>query len=394
MNRNIRVCARCTYDETVPRISFDDAGVCSYCDMHDKLSLEYPTGAEGERRLSDLVEEIKKAGVGKKYDCVVGVSGGCDSSYLLVRMVELGLRPLAAHFDNTWNSPIATQNIYRIVNKLGVDLHTVVVNNQEFDDILRSFLMAGVQDIEAPTDIGMAATMYKTAAMHRIKYIIEGHSFRTEGIAPLDWNYMDGRYIASVHRQFGKLPMRTYPNMTLFNFLDWTVARGIRRVRPLYFMDYDKEKVKARLSADYGWEWYGGHHLENRYTTFYHQYVLPRRWAKDLRQLGHAALVRSNQLGRDVALAELAEPSDLPEEALDLVKKRLGFSDADLDGVMTQPRKTWRDFPNYKKTFEQLRPLFAILVKSGRVPQSFYMKFCFPNEMGQDDEAAAAPKDA
>lgn len=394
MKRNIHVCARCTYDETVPRISFDAAGVCNYCDMHDKLSQEYPMGVEGGRRLSDLVAEIKKSGVGKKYDCVVGVSGGCDSSYLLVRMVELGLRPLAAHFDNTWNSPIATQNIYRIVNKLGVDLHTVVVNNREFDDILRSFLMAGVQDIEAPTDIGMAATMYKTAAMHGIKYIIEGHSFRTEGIAPLDWNYMDGRYIASVHREFGKLPMRTYPNMTLFNFLDWTVARGIRRVRPLYFMDYDKEKVKARLAAEYGWEWYGGHHLENRYTTFYHQYVLPRRWGKDLRQLGHAALVRSGQLERGAALADLAEPSDLPEDALDLVKKRLGFTDADLDRVMTQPRKTWRDFPNYKKTFERLRPLFAVLVKSGRVPQSFYMKFCFPNEMGQAGEATAASKDA
>lgn len=379
---NIQTCTRCTYDQTTPRISFDAEGVCNYCHLHDELSLQYPTGAEGQKKLEELAAEIKASASGKKYDCVVGVSGGCDSSYLLVRAVELGLRPLAVHFDNTWNSPIATQNIYRIVKKLGVELYTVVVDNREFDDILRAFLLAGVQDLDAATDIGLASVMYRAAAKHGLKYIIEGHSFRTEGIAPLDWNYMDGRYIASVHRQYGRLPMRTYPNMTLMNFMDWTVLRGIRRVRPLYYMDYDKDAVKKRLAAEYGWEWYGGHHLENRYTTFYISYALPRRWSVDLRQLGHAALVRSGQENRETSLSDLATPPGIPEEVLHLVKKRLGFSDEELDRVMSQPRRTWRDFPNYKKTFERLQPLFAQLVKRGRVPQSFYMKFCFPNELG------------
>jgi N-acetyl sugar amidotransferase len=389
---NIQVCSRCVYDETVPRIEFDDEGVCNYCHLHDDLDRQYPIGEEGERRLQELVAEIKASARGRKYDCVVGVSGGCDSSYLLVRMVELGLRPLAVHFDNTWNSPIATQNIYKVIEKLGVDLDTYVVDNREYDDILRSFMLSGAMDLEAPTDLGLAAVLYRTAHKHGLKYIIEGHSFRTEGVAPLGWVYMDGRYISSVHRQFGRRKMKTYPLMTLSKFIYWTVGLGIRRVRPLYYMRYDKEAVKKRLQAEYGWEWYGGHHLDNRFTAFYIQYALPRRWNTDLRYLGHAAHVRTGDMLREEALADLKKPADCPEEILRLVKKRFEFDDADFERVMTQPRRTWRDFPNYKRSFERLRPLFGVLVRLGRVPESFYLKFCFPNELGEAGEKVPDPR--
>jgi N-acetyl sugar amidotransferase len=383
MHANIQICARCSYDETVPRISFDSNGVCNYCHLHDELERQYPTGEEGERRLRASVAEIKASARSRKYDCVVGVSGGCDSSYLLVRMVELGLRPLAVHFDNTWNSPIATQNIHKLVEKLDVDLYTVVVDNREIDDIFRAFLLSGARDLDAPTDLALASVLYAAAERNGLKYIIEGHSFRTEGIAPLDWVYMDGRYIAAVHRQFGRRRMRTYPNMSLQQFVRWTALRGIRRIRPLYNMAYRKEEAKKRLAAEYGWEWYGGHHLENRFTAFCHLYAFPRRWRTDLRQLGHAALVRSGQLDRRQALNELSGPVDCPEELTNLVKKRLGFDDDELERAMMQPHRTWRDFPNYKRSFERLRPLFGFLVKRGRIPQSFYMKFCFPGELGR-----------
>ncbi len=381
---NLKTCTRCTYDEMVPRIEFDFDGVCNYCHIHDQLNAEYPTGAEGQAWLDSFAAKVKKEARGRKYDCVVGVSGGCDSSYLIVRMVELGLRPLAVHFDNTWNSPVSTQNIYNVLERLNVDLHTYVVDNREYDDILRSFILSGVKDIDAPTDLGLASVLYQTAEKHGIKYIIEGHSFRTEGIAPLDWIYMDGRYIGSVHKQFGRLPMKTYPNMSIAQFIRWTALRGIQRVRPLYYMDYDKEQVKRMLAEKYGWEWYGGHHLENRYTAFVHLYFLPRRWNADLRHLGHAATVRSGQMPREVALAELREDVDCPDDLLDMVRKRLGFSEESLEQAMQMPKKYWHDYPNYKKTFERLRPLFAMLVKSGKVPQSFYMKFCFPKQFGED----------
>lgn len=374
------------YDETVPRISFDDHGVCNYCHIHDDLDAKYPAGNEGKRHLEALAKKIKASAKGKKYDCVVGVSGGCDSSYLVLRLVELGLKPLAVHFDNTWNSEIATQNIYKVLEALGVDLYTYVVDSREYDDILRAFMLSGTKNLDAALDIGLASVLYATAEKHGLKYVVEGHSFRTEGIAPLDWSYMDGRYIAAVHRQYGSRSMKTYPNMSIWQFLRWTALRGIQRVRPLYNMEYPKEEVKAMLADQFGWQWYGGHHLENRFTAFFVNYVLPRRWRNDLRYLGHAALVRSGQLDRQAAIDELGQTVDCDPEIKKLVQKRLGFNDAELNRIMDLPHKTWRDFPNYKKTFERLRPLFALLVKTGRVPESFYMKFCFPNQLGEEGE--------
>jgi len=375
-------CRRCLYDLRIPGITFDDTGLCNYCTLHDEMDLQYPTGVEGERLLGQLVDEIKAAGKGKAYDCIVGVSGGCDSSYLVHQMVELGLRPLAVHFDNTWNSPIATSNIYTVLEALDVDLETYVVDNKEYDDIYRSFMLAGVRDIEAPTDIGFMGVLYRSAEKHGIRYIIEGHSFRTEGVSPLGWLYMDGRYIESVHKQFGQVPMSTYPNMPFRQFVKWAAFSGIRRIRPLYYLDYHKEPTKKFLSDTFGWEWYGGHHLENRFTAFYHSYFLPQRFDIDMRILGNAALVRSGQMTREEGERLLAEPPVCDPEILALVKKRLGFSDQEFEEVMTAPVHTYRDYPTYKKTFERLRPFFWALYKLDRVPKSFYVKFCQASSIG------------
>ncbi len=387
-----RICARCVYDERTPGISFDGDGVCNYCHQHDAMERQYPTGAEGERILQRIVARIREAGRGRKYDCVVGVSGGCDSSYMLYKMVEYGLRPLAVHFDNTWNSPIATTNIYNVLEKLGVELDTYVVNNREYDDIYRAFMLAGVKDVEAPTDIGLAATLYRSAEQHGVKYIIEGHSFRTEGIAPLGWIYMDGRYIASVHNAFGTRPMETYPNLWLKDFLRWAAVRNIRRIRPLYHMDYRKDEAKRFLASELNWEWYGGHHLENRFTAFWHTYFLPVRYGIDARQLGHAALVRSGQLDREAALADLQTPPEVDLDILALVKKRLRFSDEEFDAVMRLPHRHYSEFPTYKRTFERLRPLFWLLYRLDRVPKSFYMKFTRPDPSAALPDAVREPE--
>jgi len=375
---NLQICSRCVYDSEVPSITFDDKGVCNYCKMHDELDRRYPTGPEGEKILAGIAEEIKRAGKGKKYDCIVGVSGGCDSSYMLHKAIEMGLRPLAVHFDNTWNSPISTQNIYNVLDKLGVDLWTLVANNKEYEDIYRSFMLSGVQDVEAPTDIALTTTLYMAAEKFGVQYILEGHSFRTEGISPLGWLYMDGKYIESVHKAYGRLPMKTYPNLTLGRFVRWTTLRNVKRIRPLWYLPYNKDDARKLLSEKYGWVWYGGHHLENRFTAFYHAYLMPRRFGVDQRALGHAASVRSGQLDRETALKQLAEPPHCPEDIVEMVKKRLGFTEQDFERVMALPRQSWHDFKTYKPVFERLRPFFWVLMKLNRVPESFYMKFCRP----------------
>lgn len=370
------ICTRCIYDETVPNISFDGEGVCNYCRQIEGLEQEYPTGAEGSARLQKLVDEMKAAGRGKKYDAVIGVSGGCDSSYLVHQMKEVyGLRLLAAHFDNTWNSTIATENIHNVLEKLGVDLFTIVVDNKEYDDIYRSFFKAGVKDIDCATDIALATTLYRAAEKFGIKYMIEGHSFRTEGVAPLGWVYMDGKYIQSVHKQFGKLPMKTFPNLWLHKQLQWMLFGRIKKIRPLYYMDYDKEAAKKLLSEKYGWQWYGGHHLENRFTAFAHSYFFPRRWDMDFRIAGYSAYCRNGWMTREEALRLMSEPPHLEAGLLEFLKKRLGFSEAEFEGLMTMPKKTYKDYTTYKKTFERMRPFFWLMYKLDLIPKSFYMKY-------------------
>lgn len=371
----VRRCTRCIYDEHTPRIVFDERGICNYCAMYDRLDAEHPTGEEGERRLQAIAAEIRRAGKGNKYDCIVGVSGGCDSSYTLHLAKRLGLRPLAVHFDNTWNSTTSTENIRNVLKALDVDLYTYVVDNEEYDDIYRSFLEAGVIDIEAPTDIGLAAVLYRAASKFGVRYTIEGHSFRTEGVSPLGWLYMDGKYIQSVHDRHGKLPMKTYPNLWMTSFLYWTAIRQIKKIRPLYYVDYHKEQAKELMTRELGWKWYGGHHLENRFTAFYHSYFIPQRWGLDFRVLGYAGLVRAGQMTREEGLAKLAQPPYLEPDLLQYVKKRLGYSDADFERVMTLPKRSFRDFETYKKTFERLKPLFRILADRDLVPKTFYMKF-------------------
>lgn len=371
-------CIRCLITLDVPGAALDDVGVCHYCRLHDAMESQYPTGDAGAARLEQLASRLKEAGRGKKYDCILGVSGGCDSSYLAHLMVQLGVRPLAVHFDNTWNSPIATSNIYAVLGALGVDLETYVVDNEEYDDIYRAFMLAGVKDVEAPTDIGFMGVLYRAAEKHGIRHIIEGHSFRTEGVSPLGWLYMDGGYVKDVHRRFGTVPMRTYPNMEFRQFVRWAALSRIERTRPLYFLDYQKEQTKQFLADTYGWQWYGGHHLENRFTAFYHSYLLPKRFGIDFRQIELSALVRSGQLAREEGAARLTEVRVPDPELLAMVKKRLGFSDTEFDEVMTSTHHTYREFKTYKRRFEHLRPFFWLLYKAGRVPKSFYVKFCRP----------------
>ncbi|MBU1097714.1 MAG: N-acetyl sugar amidotransferase [Bacteroidetes bacterium] len=372
-------CSRCLYDSGIPNIIFDSNGVCSLCKLSEKMEEEYPNDERGERILKDLAHKMKNAGRGKEYDCIVGVSGGCDSSFLLYKMVDLGLRPLAVHFDNTWNSRIATENIHRVTKKLDVDLFTIVVNNKEFDDIIRSFFYASVPDINITTDIALAATLYKAAEKFKVKYQIEGHSFRTEGVSPLGWTYMDARYIKSVLAEYGTYKIKTLPNLWMKDFLRWMLFLRIKKIRPLYYIDYQKEEVKKFLHDEFGWEWYGGHHLENKLSVFSHTYFFPRKVGIDQRANGFSALVRSNQMERDEAIRLLSSPPEYDQDTVDYFIKRMNITPEEFERVINLPMKTYRDFKTYKKYFELMRPFFWIMYKQGLVPKSFYVKYTAKN---------------
>ena len=377
-----KICSRCIYDERIPKITFDEKGVCNYCKMMDDLQDQYKTAtAEGEKEFFKIVEEVKKAGKGKKYDCVVGVSGGTDSSFMVVKVIEWGLRPLAVHYDNTWNTAIATENIRKVLGKLKIDLYTHVVDNKESDDIFKSFFKASVPDLDSPTDIALAEVLYRAADKYGVKYIFEGHSYKAEGVSPLGNNYIDGKYVKTVQRMFGTIPIKTFPNMDFMAFMKWILFKKIRKIRPLWYISYSKEAARDFLEKEFDWQYYGGHHLENRMTAFHHSYYNPVKFKKDQRNNSLSASVRAGLLDREEAIKIYNHPPPLDTELLAYFKKRLNLADIEFNEIMQRPPKSFRDYKTYKRRFEKLRPLFFILAKANLVPMSFYIKYTSKSEM-------------
>jgi len=373
----IKVCSRCIYDERVSSISFDENGICNYCHQVDKLNEEYGTGKKkGDYLINEIINTIKREGLNKKYDCIVGVSGGTDSSYLIYLAKKWGLRPLAVHFDNTWNTAIATMNIHKILDHLDIDLYTYVVDNKEMDDIIKSFILAGVAESEAPTDLGFACLLRIVARKYSIKYILEGHSFSEEGITPLGRNYFDGKYIKSIHTKFGKRKMKTYPLMTFNFFLRSIIFDRVKFIRPLWYISYSKEEARKFLNESFGWEYYGGHHLENRSAAFFHTIYLPGKFNSDFRNNTISSQVRLGKYSREHGWKIYNTAPKVEVELLNFVKKRLEISDKQFEKIMNKKPLSWKDYPTYKKRFERLKTLFYFLAKINLIPKSFYIKYC------------------
>lgn len=376
-NKKVKVCLNCIYDEDVDQITFDEFQKCNYCYQTERLKDEYGTGRKkGEILIKQIFDDIKKAGEGKKYDCVVGVSGGTDSSYLIYLTKKVGLKPLAVHYDNTWNTEIATMNIKKVLNKLNVDLYTKVINNKEMDDIYKSFFLAGVAEIDSATDLGYATALYQAAEKYKVKYILEGHSFVAEGITPIGKNYFDGRYIKSIHKIFGEKKMSSYPLMSIQKFLYWTLVKRIRKIRPFWYINYSKENAQSFLSRKFGWKNYGGHHLENKMTKFLHTVYAPEKFNSDFRNNTLSALVRNKKISRLKAWKLYNQPFKNTKSTIEYFKKRLNLSDTEYKKKMSEKPKFWFEYPTYKKTFEMLSPLFNIMQRINLVPKSFYMKYC------------------
>jgi N-acetyl sugar amidotransferase len=371
-----QVCTRCIMDDTVKGITFDKDGECPLCKIHDKLQKKYPLNKESDRELARLVEVIAKTGKGKKYDCIVGVSGGRDSTYTLYNTVKLGLKPLVVHFDNGWNSDIAVQNIKKITKQLGVDLYTHVADWEEFKDLQRAFLKASVSDAEVPTDWVIFSVLFKVAAAEKIKYIIHGHSFRTEGTTPLTWTYMDGRYVNQIHKKFGSGRAKSFPIMNLLEYLHYTLILGIKQIRILNYIQYDEKEVMDLITKEFSWRDYGGKHHESKYTAFFQGYILTRKFNIDKRKLHLSALIRSGQTSRENALIKVkSDPYSGGEELLDYCLKKLDFTLEEFNEIMREQPKSFLDYKSYYSFVKSMKGPIKWANKIGIVPDTVYMKY-------------------
>jgi N-acetyl sugar amidotransferase len=353
-------------DSTVPGVIFDEQGVCIYCKLHNILDAEYPQGDEGQQKLNQYVEQIKASGKNKRYDCVIGVSGGTDSIYLLYWAKQNGLRPLVVHFDNGWDSEIAVNNIQKALEKLDLDLQTYIVDWEEFKDVLVSFLKASFPWADAPTDLAINATLYRIAADEGLHYILNGSSFRTEGKMPAEWTYVDGRIVRYIQRKFGTKNIKSFPNLTMFDFIFYSVIKKIRILRPLNFLDYHKSKAREVLERELGWKYYGGHHYESIYTRFVYSFLLPQKFNINKKIITNSALVRSGELTRQQALDDLKQdpyPEDKVGEDVEYVIKKLGLTPNEFEEIMSLPPKNFRDYPSYYPLFEKLGPLVKMALK-------------------------------
>jgi N-acetyl sugar amidotransferase len=370
-----QICTRCILDTTVPEISFDSKGVCSFCKIHDSLEKTHPLHEEGKKYFTSLIEQIKKEGGNNAYDCIVGVSGGRDSTYTLYTAVEMGLRPLAVHFDNGWNSEIAVNNIKNATNKLDIDLHTVVADWEEFKDLQKSFLSASVSDAEVPTDYVIISVLMQTANKFHVRYIFNGHSFRTEGVAPIGWTYMDGKYIRSVHARFGKQKITSFPVMSLSELLYYTFIKRIRMIDVPEFIEYNQAVVDDVLKNKLGWNYYGGHHHENVFTEFFQSFYLPKKFDIDKRKLEYSALVRSGQMKREDALNEVQHPYSYNPEIIDYTLSKMGLSKEKFQEIMDAPRKSFKDYPTYYPIIKAARFPIGLACSLHLLPPVFYEKY-------------------
>ena len=326
-----------------PNISFDDQGVCNYVHEYRKAEQEGVFGGEeGRSKLETIVAEIKQKGKGKKYDCLIGVSGGVDSTYVAWLVKQHGLRPLAVHLDNGWNSELAVKNIENIISRLGIDLYTLVINWEEFRDIQLAYLKASVVDIEVVSDHAIFATMYKLAKEQNIGYIISGTNIVTEHIMPPTWLYhkMDFANLKDIHDKFGTVKLKTYPTFDFKKYVYYSAVLRLVPISILNYVPYNKHEVKEVIKRELGWKDYGGKHHESIFTKFYQAYILPEKFKIDKRKAHLSTLICSGQITKEQALEELKQPlypeADLQND-IEYVLKKFGLTRKEFDQIMQLP---------------------------------------------------------
>lgn len=366
-----KVCTQCVMDITDPDITFNEQGVCNHCQMYEERKLSKQIKPELRAEMLDkLVHDIKAKGKGKEYDCIIGVSGGVDSTYVAYLTKSLGLRPLAIHFDNGWNSELAVSNIEKTLKILGIDLYTYVIDWEMFRELQIAFLKASTPDGEIPTDHAINGLLWKEAEKRGIKYIINGMNFATEAAAVTSWAYghSDWKYIKGINKKFGKnKKLVNYPHFSLFDLFKYSVIKGIRVVSILNYIDFNKSEAMELLQNKLNWTYYGGKHYESVYTRFYQAYYLPQKFNIDKRKCHLSDLINAKQLTRNEALSQL-EHKDYKDEMFrddwKFVLKKLEFTQEEFEAIMQLPVKSYKDYPNnhdlvmrIKKNLNKLRKM-------------------------------------
>jgi len=347
-------------DTTDSRIRFDARGVCDHCiTFYRDIQPNWHTDERGRQSLEKIVQQIKAEGKKKDFDCIIGMSGGIDSSFLTyLAKEELGLRPLVFHVDAGWNSQIAVNNIEKLIDGLGLDLYTEVIDWEEIKDLQLAYFKAGVPNIDVPQDHAFFATMYKFASKYRIRHILTGGNYSTECVRnPVEWMYYqsDSTQLKDIHRRFGQHPLKTYPiTSILWHKVYLKYVRGISVVRPLDYMPYLKEDAMKLLTESFGWQEYPQKHFESRFTRFYESYWLPKRFGYDTRRVQYSSLILTEQMTRAEALKRLSQPA-YDEETIahefEYVATKLGISTEELQTYMDAPLKTYRDYRSQRSIY-------------------------------------------
>jgi hypothetical protein len=378
----MQTCVRCCQDSTVPGIVFDQKGECNYCVLHDQLCKLFPSGQKGAIILERLFAKIKQQGAGKKYDCVVGISGGRDSTYLLWNAVKRwNLRPLAVHFNDGFDNPTAGENMLRAVELLNVDLITITSDWREAKDLKIDLLKASTPDLNLGTDIGIGASLYSTAHRFGISNILIGQSFRTEGIKPLSWAYFDGDYLRNVHKEFGTQPLKDWMaddagfNLGAKELLYYSVMKGIKTFTPFYYMDYIRKDGQRIIEEELGWVYPGAHYYDDLYHSLI-KYVHRVKFNIDMNMNSDAALVRTGQMERELALSRAHQIYAIEDpDVIRLCIKRLGISREEFDAYLALPAKTFKDYTTSYNLYKGMKYPIFLLSKLNIIPKITYYKY-------------------
>ena len=353
INKEYKICTNCVMDNSDSKIVFDNDGICDHCNTYyTDILPKWHTDERGHKALEEIVVKIKKEGKGKDFDCLMGMSGGIDSSYLLYIMVEkYGLRPLVFHVDAGWNSQIAVNNIQRLVDGLGLDLYTEVINWEEIKDLQLAFFKSGVSHIDTPQDHSFFATMYKFASKHNIKHILTGGNYSTECVRnPLEWMYYqsDSIQLKDIYKKHGTGKLKDYPiSNILWHKVYLPYIKGIKLIRPLDFFPYNKDEAMQLLVDKFGYQKYPQKHFESRFTRFYEGYWLPMKFGFDTRKVQYSSLILTNQMTREEALESLSKPAYDPntiKQDFEYIATKLGISVEELQSYMDAPNKTYKDY--------------------------------------------------
>ena len=367
---NYQICTQCIMDTShSPEISFNNEGVCSFCQLFEVFEKNTLKKLDKKLEFENAIQLMKKEGKGKDYDCMLGLSGGVDSSYLALKLHELGLRVLLVQLDNGWNTEMSTNNIQLISDKCNFDLITYVINWEEFRDIQKSFLMASVRNLEAPSDHAIFATIYNTAIKHNIKYVISGVNYQTEFTSTSSYghSYSDLIHIKALHKMFGSQKMKTFPTLPYWKrlYYDLFVSK-VQYVTLLNFMEYNKKEAIQELINKIGWKPYEGKHFESTITIFHQAYYLPVKFNLDKRRLHLSDLIRTKFISRDKSLKEIEKPIlETPKlnELIQYVAKKFELTEKELIQIVKKPEIPYTNYPNFDFQVKIIKNILNILIK-------------------------------